>query len=329
MAGKCCVCMLSILALGIAGLLYLIQDDMTLKQTDPNTPQKHLPHISIINSATLERNMANGYTHLESSVTFDHYPPITTIAFLDRFRIKMWDYFYLVSGRHMIGFSINQVFNFGSGLFMLYDTQDPKADILHHTAITLSNYKLQPYTRSSQIEASFTTDELKISYESPQEYRKIIRVEAPIFNFTGNFIFNYKTKNHHSITTIFPASDTNRVNFNFGTKVYGINVEGEYHFQGKRYEVEQPAVAMHDHGRGTPPYKTMWVWGSINTRLPDGRTLGVNMGTGDKPGLKATTDAIFIDGLIHKLGVVNVYFDNEDVLKEPWIIKTVSEAPPN
>ena len=49
----------------------------------------------------------------------------------------------------------------------------------------------------------------------------------------------------------------------------------------------------------------MWIWGSICTILPDGRMLGLNMGAGDKEGInKATTDALFIDGKIHKLGVV-------------------------
>ena len=68
---------------------------------------------------------------------------------------------------------------------------------------------------------------------------------------------------------------------------------------------------MLDHGWGTPPFRTMWIWGSICTILPDGRMLGLNMGAGDKEGInKATTDALFIDGKIHKLGVVEIDFNN-------------------
>ena len=68
---------------------------------------------------------------------------------------------------------------------------------------------------------------------------------------------------------------------------------------------------MLDHGRGTPPFKTMWIWGSICTFLPDGRMFGLNMGTGDKEGTNlATTDALFIDGKIYKLGTVKIDFNN-------------------
>ena len=71
----------------------------------------------------------------------------------------------------------------------------------------------------------------------------------------------------------------------------------------------------------------MWVWGSLNAKLEDGRLLGANFGTGDKPGMKLTTDAIFVDGVIHKLGVVNVFFDNQDVLKGKWRITSMVAAP--
>ncbi len=208
---------------------------------------------------------------------------------------------------------------------MLYDLKDKSAPILHHTELTLSSYSLPPFARSHNVNATFTSSKLSLIFESPRRDQKLIRVEAPIHDFSGSFAFSYKTP-HHTITTVNPASADNKVNFNFGTKVYCIEVNGVYKVKGEEYKVSK-GVGMHDHGRGTPPYKTMWVWGSIVTKLSDGRMLGVNLGTGDKPGINFTTDAICIDGVIHKLGVVNVHFDNEDVVKQPWKIKTVSAAP--
>lgn len=174
--------------------------------------------------------------------------------------------------------------------------------------MSLSNYELPPYAYSHNVKASFSSEKLSLNFNSTSRNKKVISVRAPIYDFEGEFEFSYKDP-HHSITTVNPASDENRVNFNFGTKVYCIEVNGSYSLKGKEYKVKN-AVAMHDHGRGTPPYKTMWVWGSLNAILPDGRKLGANFGTGDKPGMKLTTDALFIDGKIHKLGVVNVFFDN-------------------
>lgn len=190
--------------------------------------------------------------------------------------------------------------------------------------LSLSEYELPPYAYSHSVNANFKTSEVNFDFKSPSKTKKIIELKR-LHYFEAKFEFTYK-EDHHSITTVNPASEDNRVNFSFGSKVYCIEVKGNYTYRENYFEVKR-AVAMHDHGRGTPPYKTMWVWGSLNGILPDGRLLGANFGTGDKPGINFTTDALFIDGVMHKLGVVNVFFNTKDVLKEKWVIITMSEAP--
>lgn len=118
----------------------------------------------------------------------------------------MWDYFYVVTDQHMIGFSINQVFNFGSALFMLYDLKDPSLPILHHTQLTLSNYEIPPYAYSHNVTAWFESQKLSLKFTSTSRTKKTISINAPIYNFAGEFEFSYKTP-HHTITTVNPASE--------------------------------------------------------------------------------------------------------------------------
>jgi len=72
-----------------------------------------------------------------------------------------------------------------------------------------------------------------------------------------------------------------------------------------------------DWGRGVWPYGCEWYWGSLSTRLEDGRTFGLNMGYGFGDTSAATENMVFVDGRSHKLDRVMFHFDRRDYLK-PW-----------
>ncbi|MEM4445819.1 MAG: DUF2804 domain-containing protein [Candidatus Jordarchaeales archaeon] len=72
-----------------------------------------------------------------------------------------------------------------------------------------------------------------------------------------------------------------------------------------------------DWGRGVWPYKCEWYWGSLSTRLEDGRVFGFNIGYGFGDTSAATENIVFVDGRGHKLDQVTFHFDRKDYLK-PW-----------
>jgi hypothetical protein len=77
------------------------------------------------------------------------------------------------------------------------------------------------------------------------------------------------------------------------------------------------ALGQLDWGRGVWPYWTNWVWASANGFLPDGRTIGLNLGGGFGDLFFATENAVILDGRVHKLGDVRIDFDRRDHL-QPW-----------
>jgi hypothetical protein len=64
-------------------------------------------------------------------------------------------------------------------------------------------------------------------------------------------------------------------------------------------------------------YRSFWVWASASGFLPDGRTVGLNLGFGFGDTSTATENAIILEGRIHKLAEVAFDYDPADFMK-PW-----------
>ena len=75
-----------------------------------------------------------------------------------------------------------------------------------------------------------------------------------------------------------------------------------------------------DWGRGVWEYSSFWNWASGSGFLPDGRTLGINLGTGFGDTSAATEDAFILAGRVHKLDQVQWDYISGDYMK-PWKFK--------
>jgi hypothetical protein len=64
-------------------------------------------------------------------------------------------------------------------------------------------------------------------------------------------------------------------------------------------------------------YSSFWNWASASGFLLDGRTIGLNLGTGFGDTSQATENCVILDGKIHKLDLVKFTYDvhNYDA---PW-----------
>lgn len=72
-----------------------------------------------------------------------------------------------------------------------------------------------------------------------------------------------------------------------------------------------------DWGRGVWEYKTFWNWASMSGFLPDGRTVGLNLGCGFGDLSRATENALILGNRIHKLEQVKFNYTSGDYMK-PW-----------
>ena len=72
-----------------------------------------------------------------------------------------------------------------------------------------------------------------------------------------------------------------------------------------------------DWGRGVWEYRSFWNWASSSGFLPDGRTVGLNLGCGFGDLSKAGENALILENKIHKLGKVKFDYISGDYMK-PW-----------
>jgi hypothetical protein len=72
-------------------------------------------------------------------------------------------------------------------------------------------------------------------------------------------------------------------------------------------------------------YRTAWNWGSASIRLRDGRPLGIQLGSKWTDGTGMTENAIFLDGVISKLGEDIPFVYDENDFMRPWVIRSRSQ----
>lgn len=103
-------------------------------------------------------------------------------------------------------------------------------------------------------------------------------------------------------------------------KTPSIRVEGKVASENGDYLLGYPHMGLFDFSCGYMRRNTFWNWASISATLPDGRTLGMNLACGvNETGF--TENAVWIDGKMEKVDVVNFIFDEDD-LKKKWVIQS-------
>lgn len=113
--------------------------------------------------------------------------------------------------------------------------------------------------------------------------------------------------------------------FYYNTKINCMRATGYCVVKGQRYEFDPTtSLGTLDWGRGIWTYKNTWYWASLQTRLPDGRTAGFNLGYGFGDTSAASENMIFVDGIAHKLDkvVFNIPTKNgKDDFMSPWTVE--------
>jgi hypothetical protein len=109
-----------------------------------------------------------------------------------------------------------------------------------------------------------------------------------------------------------------RQRFYYNRKINCMPASGTITY-GKNVEQLTPATCLGslDWGRGVWQYKSFWNWASASGFLPDGRSIGLNLGLGFGDLSRAGENAIILDRRIHKLEQVKFDYVSGDYMR-PW-----------
>jgi hypothetical protein len=237
-------------------------------------------------------------------------------------RIKEWDYFYVLDDAQQIGitFTLADLGYMGLAAVAVLDFKKKSfAQLDSISLFPLGKIGLLPHSGDGKV--LFEDKKLLLGYDYQLPNRKIT-FHAPVFKMNaktsslrGNLdLFCDQNKDTMVIATSWKEK---RTAFYYNQKINCMPVKGLIEIGTKRYEFSpENAFAGMDWGRGVWTYNNRWYWGSASALL-HGEAFGFNIGYGFSDRSPASENAIFYKGKIHKLDEITFHMDNNDYMK-PW-----------
>ncbi len=236
------------------------------------------------------------------------------------FRIKEWDYYYILNEDYGITFTISDL-----GYISLVAVA--WLDFQTNTFTQLDTMKFFPKGKtgfpptSEEGTIAYSDKKIKLSFETAGD-KRILTVECPDFlNRKGEKGLKGKLtlSQDPAMDTMVIASSWKEkpTAFYYNQKITCMAAEGEVTIGGHRYKfTPESSFAGLDWGRGNWTYKNRWYWGSASGLL-NGELFGWNIGYGFSDRSAASENMVFYKGKAHKLDEVTFHIDTSDYMK-PW-----------
>jgi len=240
------------------------------------------------------------------------------MKFWQPMRIKIWDYYAVTTPTHFFSFTISDVGYIGSIFAYVIDFASGE---YHEETLTIPLAQNVSLPRGSESgDSIFDNGKVRLHFRVEGD-KRTVKVNWPGFYngaLKADLVID-QPSNHESMVIVIPIKDKR---FYYNRKINCMPASGSVEYQGKIFTMN-PAncFANLDWGRGIWEYKSFWVWSSASGLLEDGRRVGLNMGFGFGDTSQATENCLILDGVIHKLELINYSYSNKD-FKAPWSMKS-------
>lgn len=237
------------------------------------------------------------------------------MKFLQKFRIKRWDYYGVFTPRRFFSATIADL-GYAGNIFVY--TIDFETLDLHEEGIVVPLGKGILLPRNSSGRRSyFANQDLSLEFIFENGVRRLL-VSWPGFHGGKGIeadISLSQPESQQTITIVIPIGEKR---FYYNTKINCLPASGTLGY-GEVSETltADSCLGSLDWGRGVWEYSSFWQWASASGFLPDGRTIGLNLGGGFGDTSQATENCVFLDGIVHKLDQVAIDYDPGDYLR-PW-----------
>jgi hypothetical protein len=229
-------------------------------------------------------------------------------------RLKVWDYYAIFTPTRFFSATIA---NLGyAGNVFIY-TLDFESSELHEEGLVIPLGRGVSLSRNTTGICEYNGQGVALRFEASLNSREIF-VDWPGFHEGRGIhaeISLQQKQNHESMNIVIPIPGKR---FYYNHKINCLPASGNLRY-GDIHEQLQPETSLGqlDWGRGVWEYSSFWNWASASGFLPDGRTLGLNIGCGFGNTSAATENALILNGQIHKLDQVTFEYDPADLIK-PW-----------
>lgn len=212
-------------------------------------------------------------------------------------RKKRWNYWAVVSPTHMFSVTLSDVDYLGLPFIYLLDFENKT-----FAEKTL----LKPFGAGCHLGPSVGDDVIHNDPAMPIEMKHVkdgVRIQVGCPDFDGKplhvDLLVHMPERHETLNVVIPWSEKR---FQFTSKQNTLPTEGVVKWGNEVIKFSsRDSFACLDFGRGIWPFESFWNWASFSARLPDKRTVGVNLGAGwtDQTGMNE--NAVCLDGILTKI----------------------------
>jgi hypothetical protein len=237
------------------------------------------------------------------------------LRLLQRFRVKRWDYYAIFTPRRFFSATIADL-GYAGNIFVY--TLDFEAGDLHEEGLVIPLGTGIELPRNSTVGNSHFEDKrVRLDFSLHPDKRHL-SVSWPAFHAGRGIeaeIDLCTPPGYESMNIVIPIGERR---FYYNRKINCLPANGTLRYGDIQEELKpDECLGSLDWGRGVWEYRSYWNWASASGFLPDGRTIGLNLGLGFGDLSAATENAIIVDNRIHKLEQVKFDYVSGDYMK-PW-----------
>jgi len=232
-------------------------------------------------------------------------------------RVKVWDYYAIFTPTRFFSATIANL-GYAGNVFVY--TLDFETGNLHEEGLVIPLGRGVSLSRQTVGVCEYQGQGVHLKFETTPNSREIF-VDWPGFH-AGRGIHTeislQQTQTHESMNIVIPIPGKR---FYYNHKINCLPATGHLKY-GDINETLTPnsSLGQLDWGRGVWEYSSFWNWASASGFLPDGRTVGLNLGTGFGDTSAATENSLILGGRVHKLDQVSFEYDPTNFMR-PWKFK--------
>ena len=234
-----------------------------------------------------------------------------------KWRIKEWDYYYIMSNEHQfcLCMTVSDLGYLGLNSVNFVNFKDAT----HQTDSVIVPFPMGKFHMPSTTAAGdvlYGTKKLALEFAHTEKGR-VLRLNYPTFDggkgIRANILLSDEPQDSMVIATPW---DEDPKAFYYNQKIVCMRASGKVEYDGKTYELNpQKDFGGLDWGRGVWTYDNFWYWGSGSGQV-DGVPFGFNIGYGFGNTSAASENVIFYNGIAHKIDDVQFHISENYI--DPW-----------
>jgi hypothetical protein len=229
-------------------------------------------------------------------------------------RVKVWDYYAIFTPQRFFSATIANL-GYAGNIFVY--TLDFESGDLHEEGLVIPLGRGVTLSRQTVGVCEYQGQGVHLKFETSPEARQIF-VDWPGFHEGRGIhaeISLQLSHTHESMNIVIPIPNRR---FYYNHKINCLPASGSLRYGDIQEELKpEESLGQLDWGRGVWEYSSFWNWASASGSLPDGRTVGLNLGYGFGDTSAATENALILNGKLQKLDQVTFDYDPQDFMK-PW-----------